>query len=80
MQLRQPRLVESLVVYRMQIFNRHIEQKKNPPKSSFSSQRNAVHRGRENYPEQNVGKNDIKEKEGDFAMNNIEATQCTQMD
>lgn len=24
--------------------------------------------------------NDIKEKEGDFAMNNIGATQCTQMD
>lgn len=56
------------------------KKEKNPPKSCFSSQRNAVHRGQENYPEQNVGKNDIKEKEGDFAMNNIEATQCTQMD
>lgn len=54
--------------------------KRNAPKNSSSSQRNGVHGGRENYPEQNVGKNDIKEKEGDFAMNNIEATQCTQMD
>lgn len=25
-------------------------------------------------------KTDIKEKEGDFSMNNIGATQCTQMD